>query len=137
MDKRIEQLFEGYGKSFDALELRKVAELYAEQFVAAGPRGSMVQSRAAFLAGADAAAEHYRRVGQQSAEILLMRETWFGENHAMVTIHWGARFESLAEPVEFDVSYLVQLTEDTPQIILYVSHEDEQELLEKLGLLKA
>ncbi len=44
-----------------------------------------------------------------------MKETWFGEDYVMVTIHWGVTFETLDKPVEFDVSYLVQLTDETPK----------------------
>lgn len=136
MDPRIEKLFAEYGKSFDALEMRRVASLYAENFVAAGPKGIISQSRDEFLKNADQAAEFYRSVGQQSAEMLSAKETWFGDSYVMVTIHWGARFKSLPDPVEFDVSYLVQLTGDEPRIILFISHEDEQEAMERLGLLK-
>jgi hypothetical protein len=136
MDPRIEKLFDDYGKSFSALEMRRIAGLYAEQFVAAGPRGVISQGREAFLENADRAAEFYRSVGQESAELLSAKETWFGEYYVMVTIHWGARFKSLPERVEFDVSYLVQLTGDTPKIILFISHEDEEEAMRKLGLLQ-
>jgi hypothetical protein len=136
MDKRIETLFADYGKSFSALEMRRIAGLYAEQFVAAGPKGVISQGRDVFLANADKAAEFYRSVGQQSAEMLSAKETWFGEFYVMVTVHWGARFKSLPQLVEFDVSYLVQLTDETPKIILFISHEDEQEAMQKLGLLK-
>ena len=51
----------------------------------------------------------------------------------------GRGFKTLeqGEPVEFDVSYLVQLTDEKPKIILFISHEDEQETMKKLGVLKA
>lgn len=135
MDPRLEQLFDGYGRAFTALEMRRVAGLYATNFVAAGPKGVISQDRETFLANADKAAEFYRSVGQKSAEMKAAKETWFGDKYAMVTIHWAVTFASLAKPVEFDVSYLVQLTDDTPKIILYISHEDEQETMQKLGLL--
>jgi hypothetical protein len=136
MDPRIEKLFADYGRSFSALEMRRITGLYAEQFVAAGPKGVISMGREDFLNNADKAAEFYRSVGQESATLLSSRETWFGEFYVMVTIHWGARFKSLPELVEFDVSYLVQLTDDSPRIILFISHEDEQEAMQKLGLLK-
>lgn len=136
MDKRIEALFADYGKSFSALEMRRIAGLYAEQFIAAGPNGVISQGREVFLDNADKAAEFYRSVGQESAELLSARETWFGDFYVMVTVHWGARFKALPDLVEFDVSYLVQLTDETPKIILFISHEDEQEAMAKLGLLR-
>ena len=137
MDKRIEALFRDYGRSFSALEMRRIAGLYSEDFVAAGPKGVISQSREEFLKNADKAAEFYKSVGQVSAEIVSANETWFSENYVMVTIHWAAKFKSLDKPVEFDVSYLVQLTDPAPKIILFISHEDEQEAMKKLGILKA
>jgi hypothetical protein len=135
VDKRINALFEDYGKAFSSLALQKTAQLYSETFIGAGPKGIISNTRDEFIKNADKAAEFYRSVGQEKAEIKSMKETWFSENYVMVTIHWAAHFKSLDEPVEFDVSYLVQLTEEKPKIILFISHEDEQEVMKKLGLM--
>jgi hypothetical protein len=137
VDKRIKELFDDYGKAFSSLALQKTARLYAENFIAAGPKGIISKTRDEFVKNADKAAEFYRSVGQEKAEIKSMKETWFSDNYVMVTIHWAAHFKSLEKPVEFDVSYLVQLTDDKPKIILFISHEDEQETMKKLGVLKA
>jgi hypothetical protein len=136
-DKRVEKLFADYGKAFSALALQKTAQLYADDFIAAGPKGIISQKRDEFLKNADKAAEFYRSVGQEKAEIRSMKETWFSPHYVMVTIHWAAHFKTLEKPAEFDVSYLVQLTEKDPKIILFISHEDEEETMRELGLLKA
>ena len=133
MDKRIEKLFADYGKSFSALDLQNTAKLYADNFIAAGPKGVISQSRKEFDANAEKAAEHYRKIGQKSAEALSMKETWFGDKYVMVTIHWGAHFEKLDKPYEFDVSYLVKLTDAKPKIILFISHQDEDEAMKKVA----
>jgi hypothetical protein len=137
MDKRIKALFDDYAKAFSALELQKHAPLFAETFTAAGPKGIISQKRDEFMKNAGQAAEFYRKIGQESAEIRSMKETWFSDKYAMVTVHWAARFKKLAKPVEFDVSYLVQLTDEKPRIILFISHEDEEEVMKELGLLDA
>ena len=116
------------------MRLQKTAQLYADTFIGAGPKGIISNTRDEFIKNADKAAEFYRSVGQERAEIKSMKETWFSENYVMVTIHWAAYFKSLKEPAEFDVSYLVQLTDETPKIILFISHEDEEEAMKKLGL---
>jgi hypothetical protein len=136
MDKRIKALFDEYGKSFSALDLQNNAKVYADNFIAAGPKGVISQSRKEFDANAEKAAEYYRRVGQKSAEIKSMKETWFGEYYAMVTIHWAAHFEKLDKPYEFDVSYLVKLTSKDPKIILFISHEDEEEAMKEVAKLQ-
>lgn len=133
VDKRIEELFRDYGKSFSALDLHKTAKLYADQFIAAGPKGVISQTRDEFDKNAEEAAGYYRKIGQKRAEALSMKEVWFGEHYAMVTIHWGVHFEKLDRPYEFDVSYLVQLTDETPRIILFISHEDEEEAMKEVA----
>src|SRR5688572_19508275 len=76
MDERIKALFADYGKSFSALALQDQAQLYAESFIAAGPKGIISSTRDEFLKNADKAAAFYRKVGQESAEIKSMKETW-------------------------------------------------------------
>ena len=133
MDKRIKVLFEDYGKSFSALDLRNTAKVYADDFIAAGPKGVISQTRKEFDANAEKAAEYYRKVGQERAEIKSMKETWFGNDYAMVTIHWAAYFKKLDKPYEFDVSYLVDLTGKDAKIILFISHEDEEEAMKEVA----
>jgi hypothetical protein len=135
VDKRIKALFEDYGAAFSALALQKTAKLYADDFIAAGPKGVISNTRDEFIKNADKAAEFYRSVGQERAEIKSMKETWYSESYVMVTIHWAVNFKSLDKPAEFDVSYLVQLTDDKPKIILFISHTDEEETMKELGLM--
>jgi len=137
MDQRIQKLFADYGKSFSALALQNTAQLYADNFIAAGPKGIISQTRSEFIKNAETAADFYRSVGQERAEAKSMKETWFSDNYVMVTVHWAVSFKTLDKPAEFDVSYLVQLTGDEPKIILFISHEDEQETMKSLGVLKA
>jgi hypothetical protein len=132
-DKRIEELFKGYGKAFSVLDLQRIAKLYSDTFISAGPKGVIAQNRKEFDEKSEDAAAYYRKVGQKSAEILSMKETWFGDKYVMVTIHWGAHFEKLDKPYEFDVSYLVQLTDDQPKIILFISHQDEEEAMKEVA----
>lgn len=134
VDKRIKALFEDYGAAFSALALQKTARLYAENFIAAGPKGVISNTRDAFVKNADTAAEFYRSVGQERAEIKSIKEAWYSDQYVMVTIHWAVHFKTLDKPAEFDVSYLVQLTGDEPKIILFISHEDEEEMMKELGL---
>jgi hypothetical protein len=136
-DKRIADLFADYGKAFSALELQKTAQLYADSFIAAGPKGIISEKRSEFVKNAGKAAEFYKSVGQERAEAKSLKEDWYSDNYVMVTVHWAVHFETLDKPAEFDVSYLVDLTGKEPKIILFISHEDEEEMMKELGLLKA
>ena len=52
----------------------------------------------------------------------------------MVTVHWGVTFGKTGdEMTEFDVTYIIQETGAEPKIIMFITHQDEQEAIKKLG----
>src|SRR6185503_12769982 len=104
----------------------------------AGPKGMIAQSKSDFISKAGEAAAFYKSVGQTSAKILSMKEIPVSDYYSLVTVHWGVTFHKTGnKPVEFDVSYLIQHTDEEPKIILFISHEDEEEAMQKMGLLQS
>lgn len=135
-DASIQKLFEAYEKAFRALDIEKNAEMFADTFISAGPRGAIAQSKAEFLQLAKQASEFYKSVGQEDAKLIWANETPISEQYSLVTVHWGAKFQKTGERwIEFDVSYLVQKTTPEPKILLFIAHQDEQQAMEELGLL--
>jgi len=133
----IDRLFKLYEKAFDKLDLKTIADYYADTFISAGPKGTIAQSKDEFVEKAGDAADFYRSVGQNSARIISKRIMPICNLYSMVVIRWGVTFEKTgAKPVEFDVTYIVQETGADPRIILFISHEDEEEAMKKLGLQK-
>lgn len=135
-DESIKKLFAEYEKAFSALDVKKNAEFFADTFISAGPQGAIAQSKEEFLKFADQAAEFYRKVGQTSAKILSMDETPISSEYSMVKVHWGVTFQKTGDKmVEFDVTYFVQKTGPTPEIIMFIAHQDEQQAMQELGLM--
>jgi len=136
MKNTIKKLFEDYEKAFNKLEVEKQVPLFAEHFISAGPKGSIAQGREDFLEKSKKAAGFYHKVGQTGAKILSMKETQISNEYVLVTVHWACTFEKTGnKPIEFDVTYLIQDTEEKPQIILFIAHEDEEKAMKELGLL--
>ena len=132
---KLDKLFENYEQDFNNLDFRRIALNYPESFISAGPKGSIAQGRAEFEEKAEEAAGFYRSIGQKSARIISKEVIHISNEYCLVTVHWSVIFEKTGEqPVEFDVSYLVQEIQDEMKIILFISHEDEFETMKKLGL---
>jgi len=132
----IEKLFLEYEQAFNKLDIQKNAEFLADSFISAGPKGTIAQGKKEFTEKADKAAAFYKSVGQTSAKIISKNIIPISDQYAMVTVHWGVTFKKTADKlIEFDVSYIIQLTGDEPKIILFISHEDEEEAMKKLGLM--
>ena len=132
---KLDKLFENYEQDFNNLDFRRIALNYPESFISAGPKGSIAQGRTEFEEKAEEAAGFYRSIGQKSARIISKEVIHISNEYCLVTVHWSVIFEKTGEqPVEFDVSYLVQEIQDEMKIILFISHEDEMEAMKKLGL---
>lgn len=53
-----------------------------------------------------------------------------------MTVHWASKFKAAADPIEYDVIYLVQVTDEHPKTVLLIMHQDEQEAMKALGSAK-
>ena len=133
--EQLDTLFKQYEEAFDQLDLKRIMGYYAETFISAGPRGTITESKKEFAEKAEQATSFYRNVGQKSTRIVSKRVMPISNNYSMVVVRWGMTFEKTgSKQIEFDVSYIIQETENDPKIILFISHEDEEMAMKKLGL---
>lgn len=132
------KLFEKYETYFRTLNFKDQARLYGRHVIAAGPRGvayhrNNLLNRFVFNLGMRS---FYKKAGMTSVCIMSIEETHITGDYSMAKVHWGAKFEKTGTRlIEFDVSYLVRKTAIQPEIILFISHEDEQELFKKYKIL--
>ena len=134
--EQLDTLFKQYETAFNKLDLGSISGYYADTFMSAGPKGVNAQSKKEYEAKAEEAVSFYRSVGHKSARIISKRMMPICDNYSMVIVRWGVTFEKTGpKPIEFDISYIIYETEDDPKIILFISHQDEEEAMKKLGLL--
>ena len=137
MTEKTKALFKAYEAAFDKLDVDAQVPYFAQHFIAAGPKGSVAHTRDGFAKMAQQAAQFYRSVGQTGAKLLSTSETQISNEYSIVKTHWACTFEKMGDSaVEFDVSYLIEeLPGQDPKILLFISHEDEEEAMKKLGLM--
>jgi hypothetical protein len=134
---KLEKLFNEYESAFSKLDILRNVQFFADAFISAGPKGTIAQNKNDFMQKAEQASAFYKSIGQTSAKILSKKLLPISNEYTMATLHWGVTFQKTGnELIEFDVTYIVQETEDEPKIILFIAHEDEEEAMKKLGLLK-
>ncbi len=132
---KIEELFTGYEKAFNELDIEAIAQYFDDTFISAGPKGTIAQSKDDFRMNARQASEQYRSLGQNSAKILSKGISSISDQYAIVTVHWGITFEKTGDKVtQFDVSYIVREIGNAAKVVMFISHEDEEEAMKKLGL---
>lgn len=134
MNPKVKALMDAYAAAFDQLDADKQAELFSESFISAGPKGTITQSREEFRQSAVKAGDFYRKAGKTSASILSLDEHVISPDYSLVKVHWGVSFKKNGDkPVEFDVSYLVQLTGPEPKILAFITHQDEDSAMQELA----
>lgn len=134
--EQLDTLFKQYETAFSKLDLKTISGYYADTFMSAGPNGTVAQSKKEFEDKAQQAVDFYRSVGHKSARIISKRIMPICNTYSMVVVRWGVTFEKTGSKIiEFDISYIVYEGGDDPRIILFISHEDEEEAMKKLGLL--
>ena len=132
--EQIDTLFKQYEAAFNKLDLETISGFYADTFISAGPQGTITQSKKEYEEKAREAAEFYKSIGQNSARIISKRTIPISNEYSMVVIRWGVTFvKTGSKVIQFDVSYFVQEI-DEPRIIMFISHEDEQAAMKKLGI---
>ena len=133
---QLDTLFKQYETAFNKLDLDTISGHYTDTFMSAGPKGVIAQNKKEYEAKAEQAVSFYRSVGHRAARIISKRIMPICDNYSMVVVRWGVTFERTGSKlIEFDISYIIYETEDDPKIILFISHQDEEEAMKKLGLL--
>lgn len=133
---KLDKLFEDYEIAFDRLDVASIAKNYADTFMSAGPKGTIAQDKKEFIQKAEEASGFYKSIGQKEAKILSKEVIHISNEYCLVTVHWATTFEKTGDEwIQFDVSYLVSEINEEMKIILFISHEDEEEAMKKLGLL--
>ncbi len=133
----VEKLFREYAAAFSKLDIENQVDHFADAFIMAGPKGAVSGSKEEFRKNAAQAVAFYKSVGQSSARLLSIEETPISKDYVIAKTHWAVTFDKNGDkPIEFDVSYILYTAPPEPKIMMSISHEDEQEAMAKLGVLK-
>lgn len=136
-DAALETYFRGYAAAATGADPTAPASFYAEQFIAAGPRGSAVFGNdEGFLDWLKQVHRFNRETGMEGLEVVSVRRAALGEAYTLATVEWGARFHKTGdELIRFEISYLLHAAEGPNRILAFVSHEDQEEAMRARGLL--
>jgi hypothetical protein len=133
---KLDKLFEEYEIAFDRLDVASIAKNYADTFMSAGPKAAIAMDKKEFFQKTAEAGNFYKSIGQKEGKIISKEVLHISNEYCLVTVHWAATFEKTGDEwIPFDVSYLVSEIHDEMKIILFISHEDEEEALKRRGLL--
>jgi len=128
--------FDKYARANDQNDLTVIADFYAENFIAGGPKGSSAfKNDQTFIKWLQQVQEFNKETGMGQMHIVEYKEAPISEDYRMVSIKWGTRFHKTGEElITFDISYFLYV-KTAPKIVMYISHLDQEELMKEKGLL--
>jgi hypothetical protein len=131
-----QSFFDNYAVTSMQADAEALAKCYGDEFLVSGRDGTATFSNdETFLVWLRGVFDRNRQVGMQSLDVASLVEAVIEDHHAFATVEWAATFTKTGdEQIRFKISYLLRLTEQGPLILAYVTHEDEQELMEAKGL---
>nr|WP_295868203.1 hypothetical protein [uncultured Chitinophaga sp.] len=134
--KNLKAFFERYAAANNNNDLKGITGFYAENFIAAIPgNNGAFKNDDSFIEWLKQVEQFNRQTGMQSIEVVRLKETPISNGYTQATVTWGAKYEKTGdELLTFDISYFLYLN-GAPKIIMYISHEDQNELMKQKGLL--
>jgi len=118
-------------------DLQGLSRMYADDFIVAGPKGAMAfKNDKKFKEWLKQLGQSNEDTGLKSMKIQNIIITPVGENYGSALATWGARFDKTGDKlIEFDITYILYLDEAGPKIVMYITHEDQETVMKKNGLL--
>jgi hypothetical protein len=132
--------FDRYAEATVKGDIDAIIAAYAGTYIEAGPGGVAVyEIDDAYKAALEAKSTAMRdQLGLEHASATLQRIDSFAPDHFLIDVDWTMRFESADRGTttsRFRISYTVRLDGDVPTILLYVSHEDEETVMKRDGVI--
>jgi hypothetical protein len=136
-ENSLRSFFEQYAQATNQMHAATIAGFYADNFIAAGPKGNMVfKNDEKFLQWLDQLKDFNHQTGMRNLRIVKYEETSIGKYYRMVIIEWGATFRKSGEElVTFEISYFADITKQAAKVIMYIAHEDQEDYMRERGLL--
>lgn len=133
----IQKFFSEYAVASLPGKASTVARFYAKNFMAASKNGSVAFTNdQKFIEWLNGVFEFNKRVGLQKMEVKNVESISIGKYFVKATVTWVLIFaKKPEEEIVFDLHYILNRVEEGFEIVLYISDEDQEELMKTKGLL--
>lgn len=133
----LRNFFEDYSKASLGDDPKAIAAFYASDFIVGDPEGFLANKNDnAFLTWLQGVIEFNKKSGMQEMRVVNIDLTPVGTNYVTVQVTWGAIFSNHPDQeITFDITYTLFKVSDNYKILMYISHESQEESMKEHGLL--
>lgn len=135
--KTIKNFFKQYTALSFSGDSKQLADMYGHTFIAAGPKELLqFNNDQHFLKWLDEVHQFNKESGMKEMEAARIETTPIGEFYSSALVSWSVVYEKKpTDPILFEITYILQHHDQTYKIIMFISHEDQQQLMKKNKLL--
>jgi ketosteroid isomerase-like protein len=112
LDRQIEAFFGTFAAASDELDVDRLAELFAETFLAADPAGARAVSREAFVHALPRRAELFAAAGITRVVLADLDRRALDEAYVLVRTVWHAESIAAPTPIELSSTFILRRDED-------------------------
>ena len=127
----VNEFFNEYASASMNGDARRIASFYARDFIAAAKdQSSAFFNDEKFLEWLNEVFKFNRETGLEEMTVAKINVTPLGKNFCSATVTWSALYAAkAAEKISFNIHYILRETEDSFKIVMYISEEDQEELM--------
>jgi ketosteroid isomerase-like protein len=129
LDGQVEAFFDTFAAASDQLDVDRLAELFAETFLAADPAGVHPVPRQAFLTALPRRAELFRAAGIVRVVLAGLQHQALDDTYVLARTDWRAERAGASIPLRLSSTFILRREEDRLRVVFYLNHQDLTRLL--------
>jgi len=124
LDGQVEAFFDTFAAASDQLDTDRLAELFAETFLAADPAGVQPVPRQAFLAALPRRAELFRAAGIARVVLVDLQHHALDDTYVLARTDWLGERTGASTPVRLSSTFILRRSADRLRVVFYLNHQD-------------
>jgi ketosteroid isomerase-like protein len=124
-DGQVQAFFATFAAASDQLDLARLAELFAETFLAADPAGVQPVPRQAFLRALPRRAELFAAAGITRVALTDLQHHALDNTYVLARTDWRAERQGAASTsVRLSSTFILRRDADRLRVVFYLNHQD-------------
>jgi len=120
----IQAFFDTFTAASEHLDADRLAELFAETFLAADPAGAQPVPRQAFLQALPRRAELFAAAGITRIVLADLQHQALDDTYVLARTEWRAERTGASTPARLSSTFILHRDGDRLQVVLYLNHQD-------------
>ncbi|SHL62781.1 hypothetical protein SAMN05444266_104211 [Chitinophaga jiangningensis] len=127
----LEKLFTDYGKAAAGHQPQAIAHFYAKEFmVADGGKSKPYKNDESFIEWLRSVIDYNKKTGLLRMEVIEISLNNITDHYTSAKVTWGATYQQQPDTaIPFNVTYLLEVNHQQPLILMYINHQNQEELM--------